>query len=72
MNNISFEIVTTVVLMSLVFSLCGVVLIARPVFLFGDHSGALDSMSTGSGDSPQLDSSEKGTPTERLIAVGLV
>lgn len=67
-----FETIAATVLMSLVFSLCGVVLIARPVFLFGDHGGAPDSTSTGSGDSLQLDSSEKGTPTERLIAVGLV
>ncbi|KAG5640858.1 hypothetical protein DXG03_006810 [Asterophora parasitica] len=42
------------------FSLFGVVLIARPVFLFGN----------GDPENPQLGDSEKGTPEERLIAVG--
>ncbi|KAF9467669.1 EamA-like transporter family-domain-containing protein [Collybia nuda] len=45
----------------------GVILIARPVFLFGDESYKLQSDSNGI--SPVL--SEKGTPTERLVAVGL-
>jgi hypothetical protein len=46
---------------SVVFSLIGVVLIARPTFIFGSNSLP----STGNG--PDI---EKGTPAERLVAVG--
>ncbi|KAF9467671.1 EamA-like transporter family-domain-containing protein [Collybia nuda] len=46
------------------FSLCGVILIARPVALFGDG------VST-SPDSLPIDGSEKGTPAQRLVAVGV-
>lgn len=49
----------------LVFSLCGVILIARPVFLFGGDAG-------DASDSLPVDGSEKGTPAERLVAVGFV
>ena len=45
-----------------VFSLFGVVLIARPAFLFGN------TVPSG-GDTDRL---EKGTPAQRLMAVGFV
>jgi hypothetical protein len=57
--------------MVLVFSLCGVVLIARPVALFGGASGASDPGSIDGGNPFPVDTSEKGTPAERLVAVGL-
>jgi len=54
-----------------VFSLLGVVLIARPVFLFGNNRAtkplSIDVHVTQIGP----DDSEKGTPEERLIAVGV-
>jgi hypothetical protein len=43
----------------------GVVLIARPTFIFGN--AALPSSPTGNGDDIDI---EKGTPAERLEAVG--
>lgn len=48
--------------LSTVFSLIGVVLIARPTFIFGNV--AMRQPVNGEGDT------EKGTPTERLVAVG--
>ncbi|KAG5651370.1 hypothetical protein H0H81_008904 [Sphagnurus paluster] len=47
-----------------VFSLFGVVLIARPVFLFGDGKASQESHLAPN-------DSEKGTPEERLLAVGV-
>ncbi|TFK38435.1 EamA-like transporter family-domain-containing protein [Crucibulum laeve] len=47
-----------------IFSLIGVVLIARPVSIFGEAAKP-----PTDGDIP--DSSEKGTPAERLVAVGV-
>jgi hypothetical protein len=51
--------------MAVVFSICGVVLIARPPILFG-HGGH----SSDLGTRHYLPSAEKGSPAERLIAVG--
>jgi hypothetical protein len=51
--------------MTVVFSICGVVLIARPPILFG-HGGP----SLNLGIRHYLPSAEEGSPTERLIAVG--
>lgn len=50
-----------------VFSLIGVLLIARPTFIFGGGTLLLDPH----GDSG-LPNIEKGTPGQRLIAVGSV
>jgi hypothetical protein len=50
-----------------VFSLAGVVLIARPEFLFGSVSYDPPVLG-GVGVPPVV--VEKGTPTERLVAVG--
>ncbi|KDQ57902.1 hypothetical protein JAAARDRAFT_34714 [Jaapia argillacea MUCL 33604] len=56
-----------------VFSLFGVILVARPPFLFGHH----DTQLGGAGDVDAghavhgFDPAEKGTPAERLIAVGV-
>lgn len=47
-------------------SFVGVVLIARPEFLFGDHSN--NTMPT---DGQEVPVGEKGTPTQRLVAVGV-
>ncbi|KIM31357.1 hypothetical protein M408DRAFT_258013 [Serendipita vermifera MAFF 305830] len=47
-------------------SFVGVVLIARPEFLFGDHSN--NTMPT---DGHEVPVGEKGTPTQRLVAVGV-
>lgn len=52
---------------TLVLSFFGVVLIARPEFLFGQNSN-----STVLVDGHEAPSAEKGTPTQRLIAVGCV
>ncbi|KAF9467668.1 hypothetical protein BDZ94DRAFT_974962 [Collybia nuda] len=51
-------------------SLGGVVLIARPVFLFGDDNLRSSSSPSSRDSGTTLIHSEKGTPTERLIAVG--
>jgi hypothetical protein len=48
----------------IVFSLLGVVLIARPPFLFGLETDPV------SGHFVLIDSEEKVTPAERLLAVG--
>lgn len=47
-----------------VFSLAGVVLIARPAAIFGVNSNLW-----APGASPGLESNEKGTPAQRLVAV---
>ena len=47
--------------MGVVFSLIGVVLIAQPTFIFGSAAGV---------PSPSVGDIEKGTPAERLVAVG--
>lgn len=57
------------------FSLIGVVLIARPTFIFGVHSAvALPSTAAGDVDSfiGDVGPSESGTPAQRLGAVGSV
>ena len=51
----------------LVFSFFGVVLIARPEFLFGRHSN-----NTVPIDGHDVPLSEKGSPAQRLVAVGHV
>jgi len=56
-----------------VVSLVGVVLIARPTALFGHHAATQIPVITDAGNtiSPgSADVAEKGTPRERLIAVG--
>lgn len=59
---------------ALVFALFGVILIARPAFLFGHHSphSSPDIISIDDGGVVVADPEEKGTPRERLIAVGYV
>ena len=53
-------------------SLVGVVLIARPAFLFGDHIAAIPPATVGGGGitSEGIGPSERGTPAQRLGAVG--
>jgi hypothetical protein len=52
-----------------VFSFFGVILIARPEFLFGQHAHVAAAASID-GSLNLAPPSEKGTPTQRLIAVG--
>ncbi|KAF8151749.1 EamA-like transporter family-domain-containing protein [Crassisporium funariophilum] len=52
-------------------SLVGVVLIARPTALFGAAAHAPDSLPITDVGIVLADNAEKGTPTERLIAVGV-
>ncbi|KAK7460645.1 hypothetical protein VKT23_009362 [Stygiomarasmius scandens] len=60
-----------------ILSLIGVIFIARPVSLFGHNTVDLPQLeleytgSTNSGAVPMENMSEQGTPTERLIAVGV-
>lgn len=55
-----------------VVSLVGVVLIARPTAIFGDvHVPEVPTIGDGVTSAP-TDSAEKGTPRDRLIAVGCV
>ncbi|KAF4621973.1 hypothetical protein D9613_009250 [Agrocybe pediades] len=49
-----------------IVSLVGVVLIARPAALFGSHT-----VPEGGSAPPGVDAAEKGTPRDRLIAVGV-
>jgi hypothetical protein len=57
-----------------VFSLLGVILIARPPFLFGHHDVSLEVPVTGDGhlSAEAVEPAEKGTSAERMIAVGYV
>lgn len=54
-----------------VVSLIGVILIARPTALFG-NTQTQDITTIGEGGPTSMDSAEKGTPRDRLIAVGYV
>jgi hypothetical protein len=60
------------VLLLTVFSLSGVVLIARPPFLFGDYNVSLNLPAASDGNLPAVSGelAEKGSSTERMVAVG--
>lgn len=55
-------------------SLVGVMLIARPEFLFGAHTAAMPTTATGGLDDVggAIGPAERGTPAQRLGAVGYV
>ena len=57
-----------------VFSLLGVILIARPPFLFGHHDVSLEVPATADGhlSAEAVEPAERGTSAERMIAVGYV